>query len=133
MVAHDRLEPGKSHIALAADGRILNTAQAFIHPHPPVAALVVRHAIADFVQPSVAALDAEGNLVRGRKRHPTLEDRVVIYANATILGGDTVVGDDSVIGGNVWLTHSVAPNSMITHREAERRERPAEDLIEFHL
>jgi serine O-acetyltransferase len=67
------------------------------------------------------------------KRHPTIGTNVVIYANATILGGDTVVGDDSVIGGNVWLTHSVPPNSMITHREAERRERPAEDLIEFHL
>jgi serine O-acetyltransferase len=67
------------------------------------------------------------------KRHPTIGNNVVIYANATILGGDTVVGDDSVIGGNVWLTHSVPPNSMITHREHERRERPAEDLIEFHL
>ncbi|HTC23039.1 MAG TPA: serine O-acetyltransferase [Gemmatimonadales bacterium] len=67
------------------------------------------------------------------KRHPTIGNNVVIYANATILGGDTVVGDDSVIGGNVWLTHSVAPNSMITHREHERRERPAEDLVEFHL
>ena len=67
------------------------------------------------------------------KRHPTIGNNVVIYANATILGGDTIVGDDSVIGGNVWLTHSVAPNSMITHREHERRERPAEDLVEFHL
>lgn len=67
------------------------------------------------------------------KRHPTIGNNVVIYANATILGGDTVVGNDSVIGGNVWLTQSVPPNSMITHREAERRERPAEDLIEFHL
>ena len=67
------------------------------------------------------------------KRHPTIGNNVVIYANATILGGDTVVGDDSVIWGNVWLTRSVPPNSMITHREAERRERPAEDLIEFHL
>ena len=67
------------------------------------------------------------------KRHPTIGNNVVIYANATILGGDTVVGDDSVIGGNVWLTHSVAPNSMITHREHERRERPADDLVEFYL
>lgn len=67
------------------------------------------------------------------KRHPTIGNNVVIYANATILGGDTVVGDDSVIGGNVWLTHSVPPNSMITHREHERRERPADDLVEFHL
>ena len=50
------------------------------------------------------ATDAEGNLVRGTKRHPTIEDRVVIYANATILGGNTVIGHDSVIGSSVWLT-----------------------------
>ena len=55
------------------------------------------------------ATDAEGNLVRGTKRHPTIEDRVVIYANATILGGKTVVGHDSVIGSSVWLTRSVGP------------------------
>ena len=67
------------------------------------------------------------------KRHPTIGNNVVIYANAAILGGDTVVGDDSVIGGSVWVTHSVPPNSMITHREHERRERPADDLVEFHL
>lgn len=47
------------------------------------------------------------------KRHPTIEDRVVIYANATILGGTTVVGHDSVIGGNVWLTESVPPFSKV--------------------
>ncbi len=57
--------------------------------------------------------DAEGKLVRGRKRHPTLEDRVVIYANATLLGGQTIVGHDSVIGSNVWLTHSVAPHTTV--------------------
>lgn len=57
--------------------------------------------------------DAEGKLVRGRKRHPTLEDRVVIYANATLLGGQTVVGHDSVIGSNVWLTHPVAPHTTV--------------------
>lgn len=49
------------------------------------------------------------------KRHPTIEDRVVIYANATILGGETVIGADSVIGGNVWLTRSVDPFSMVYH------------------
>ena len=49
----------------------------------------------------------------GTKRHPTIEDRVVLYANATVLGGDTVVGHDSVIGGNVWLTNSVAPYSLV--------------------
>ncbi len=50
------------------------------------------------------------------KRHPTIEDNVIIYANATILGGDTVVGRDSIIGGNVWLTASVPPNSVVYHK-----------------
>jgi serine O-acetyltransferase len=57
--------------------------------------------------------DAAGNIIRGMKRHPTLEDDVVVYANATILGGDTVVGRGAVIGSNVWLTHSVAPNTVV--------------------
>lgn len=57
--------------------------------------------------------DAEGELVRGTKRHPTLEDDVTVYANATILGGKTVVGARSVIGSNVWLTHSVAPDTFV--------------------
>jgi len=57
--------------------------------------------------------DDAGNIVRGRKRHPTIEDGVVIYAEATILGGDTVVGAHSEIGGNVWLTHSVPPRSRV--------------------
>ncbi len=51
--------------------------------------------------------------LRGRKRHPTLEDDVTIYAGATILGGRTVIGRGSVIGGNVWLTHSVPPCSKV--------------------
>jgi serine O-acetyltransferase len=50
------------------------------------------------------------------KRHPTIENHVVIYSGATILGGETVVGEHSVIGGNVWLTHSVAPNTKIYHQ-----------------
>jgi serine O-acetyltransferase len=58
--------------------------------------------------------DGEGAVVRGTKRHPTLEDDVVVYAGATILGGDTVVGRGSVIGGNVWLTTSVPPHSRVT-------------------
>jgi len=52
------------------------------------------------------------------KRHPTIEDRVVIYANATILGGDTVIGHDSIIGGNVWLTSSVPPHTRV-YRKAD--------------
>lgn len=57
--------------------------------------------------------DAEGHLVRGTKRHPTLEDRVVIYANATVLGGATRIGHDSVIGSSVWLTRSVDPHTTV--------------------
>lgn len=57
--------------------------------------------------------DDSGNLIRGTKRHPTLEDEVVVYANATILGGDTIIGHHSVIGSSVWLTESVAPNTLV--------------------
>ncbi len=49
------------------------------------------------------------------KRHPTIEDNVVIYAGATILGGKTIVGHDSIIGGNVWITESVAPYSRLSY------------------
>lgn len=49
------------------------------------------------------------------KRHPTIENDVTIYANATILGGKTVIGAKSIIGGNVWLTSSIPPNSIVTH------------------
>ena len=58
--------------------------------------------------------DDEGNVVRGTKRHPTIEDRVVIYANATILGGKTVIGRDAVIGSSVWITQSIAPKTTVT-------------------
>lgn len=60
--------------------------------------------------------DQNGKIIRGRKRHPTIGDSVVIYAGATILGGDTIVGQNSVIGGNVWLTRSVPENSMVTNQ-----------------
>ncbi len=50
------------------------------------------------------------------KRHPTIGNGVVIYANATILGGDTVIGENSVIGGNTWITSSVPPNSIVYQR-----------------
>ena len=64
-------------------------------------------------------LDADGNPVKGIKRHPNIGNRVVIYANATILGGDTTIGDDCVIGGNTWLTHSVAAGSTIAYTASE--------------
>jgi serine O-acetyltransferase len=58
--------------------------------------------------------DASGNIIRGMKRHPTLEDDVVVYANATILGGETVIGHHAVIGSNVWLTASVEPYTIVS-------------------
>lgn len=58
-------------------------------------------------------LDADGLPVKGIKRHPNIEDNVVIYAGATILGGDTTIGHNSVIGGNVWLTESIPPYSNV--------------------
>lgn len=66
-------------------------------------------------------LDGQGNPVKHIKRHPTVEDGVVIYANATILGGDTVIGKGSTIGGNVFVTHSVPPGSTATMENAQVR------------
>lgn len=63
-------------------------------------------------------LDAQGRPVKGADRHPIVEDDVVIYAEATILGRVTI-GRGSIIGGNVWLTHSVPPGSRITQAAAE--------------
>ncbi len=63
---------------------------------------------------SLGALSVQKNMSK-IKRHPTIEDNAIIYSNATILGGDTVVGHDSIIGGNVWLTQSVAPYSIVYH------------------
>ena len=57
-----------------------------------------------------------GALVKGIKRHPNVEDNVVIYAGATILGGDTTIGHDSEIGGSVWLIKSVPPNSRVYNK-----------------
>jgi len=54
--------------------------------------------------------------LRDQKRHPSIQDNVIIYAGSTILGGKTVIGHDSVIGGNVWLTNSVEPFSLVYHQ-----------------
>ena len=62
------------------------------------------------------AKDSSGALVKGLKRHPNIEDNVVIYANATILGGETTIGHDSEIGGNVWLKDSVPPFSRVYNK-----------------
>ncbi len=67
--------------------------------------------------------DSNGHIIKGQKRHPTIEDYVVIYANATILGGKTVVGAHSVIGSSVWLTQSVAPNTTVVLEKPNLRVR----------
>jgi serine O-acetyltransferase len=64
-----------------------------------------------------------GEMLRGVKRHPTIEDNVVIYAGATILGGETTVGRGSVIGGNVWLVESVPEDSKVTLEPPRQRVR----------
>jgi len=64
---------------------------------------------------TLGALSVAKNMAN-TKRHPTVEDHVVIYSGATILGGETVIGHDSVIGGNVWLTKSVPPHSTVFHK-----------------
>ncbi len=58
----------------------------------------------------------EGRLLEGKKRHPTIEDNVTIYAGATILGGDTIIGRNSIIGGNVFITKSLPPNSKVSNK-----------------
>jgi serine O-acetyltransferase len=66
------------------------------------------------------------------KRHPTIEDDVVIYSNAVILGGRTVIGRKSVIGGNVWLTRSVPESSVVLHRsEINFKENQNSDISNF--
>ena len=76
------------------------------------------------------ATDAEGALCEVQNAHPTIEDHVVVYANATILGGNTIVGHDSVIGSSVWLTRSVAPGTTVTMESPRLRIR-GDDPEEF--
>lgn len=63
--------------------------------------------------------DEKGNIRKGGKRHPTVEDDVTIYPNATVLGGETVIGKGSTIGGNVFLIQSVPPNSLVFYEEKQ--------------
>ncbi len=68
-------------------------------------------------------LDSDGNPIKGTKRHPDIGNNCIIYANASILGGRTRIGDGAVIGGNVWLTKSVEPGSVIYYNDAGRSEK----------
>jgi len=84
----------------------------------------------------VARSLAGGQLLRGQKRHPTVEDRVTIYANATIVGGETVIGEGSTIGASVFLTHSVPPNSLVTLAKTDvavtKKNKPG-DVLDFQI
>jgi serine O-acetyltransferase len=71
--------------------------------------------------------DADGQMLRGYKRHPTLQDHVVVYANATILGGDTIIGHHAVIGSNVWLTHGVEPYTSVLLEKPSLRIKSPQD------
>ncbi len=70
-----------------------------------------------------------------RKRHPTIQDNVIIYAGSTVLGGETVIGRDSVIGGNVWLTESVPPQSLVYHTSTIkiRANKDKDDYMDFSI
>lgn len=68
--------------------------------------------------------DARGRVIRGHKRHPTVEGEVTIYANATVLGGGTTVGRGSVVGASVFLTRAIPAQHAVTHRAPELRLRP---------
>lgn len=67
--------------------------------------------------------DSNGQIVRNTKRHPTIEDRVILYANAIVLGGNTTIGHDSVVGSNVWLTGSVDPHTTVVMEKPNLRMR----------
>ena len=81
---------------------------------------------------TLGALSVDKRMAR-TKRHPTIGDDVVIYANATVLGGDTVIGSGSRIGGNVWLTRSVPPRSVVTPTARVDSRTRGDELLEFNI
>ena len=81
---------------------------------------------------TLGALSVDKNKA-SKKRHPTIEDNVILYAGCTILGGETVVGRNSIIGGNVWLTESIAPFSVVYHKSEViiRNQNDFQDPVNF--
>jgi serine O-acetyltransferase len=75
--------------------------------------------------------------LRGQKRHPTLEDRVTVYAGATIIGGDTVIGAGSTIGASVFLTSSVPANSLVlleaTNVKVIQKHSRQSDVVDYQI
>ncbi len=78
------------------------------------ATAVIGNAVKIYQGVTLGALQVDKSLA-SVKRHPSIEDNCIIYANSTILGGETIVGHDSIIGGNTWLTESVPPHSIVFH------------------
>ena len=76
--------------------------------------------------------DGSGKVLRVERRHPTLEDEVVVYSNSTILGGDTIIGRGSIIGANVWLTESVPAGTLVVQKTPTllRRDRQGDGSFE---
>ncbi len=69
---------------------------------------------------ALSPFDKDGSPRRGEKRHPTIEDDVIIYSNATILGGETVIGKGAIVGGNTWIISSVAPGEVVYSNNKKR-------------
>jgi serine O-acetyltransferase len=74
------------------------------------------------------ARDARGRVIRGTKRHPTVDNRVTVYANATVLGGQTVLGEGSVVGGSVFVTRSIPPGSRVALKAPDQTVQPAKHV-----
>jgi serine O-acetyltransferase len=81
---------------------------------------------------TLGALSVDKSMAK-TKRHPTIEDNVVIYAGSTILGGETVIGHDTVLGGNTWITESILPHSVVyrQHRVVVRDSKDYKEPIDF--
>jgi serine O-acetyltransferase len=70
---------------------------------------------------ALSPFDKEGKARRQQKRHPDIDDDVIIYANATILGGRTVIGRGAIIGGNTWITESVPPGAHVYNKDHQEK------------
>lgn len=94
----------------------------------------IGHRVKIYQGVTLGALSVRRSL-SGRKRHPTIEDDVIIYAGATVLGGDTTIGSGSVIGGNLWIVNSIPPQSTVigTPPSFEMREQPRKMMREAKL
>ena len=94
---------------------------------------IIGHGVRIYQGVTLGALAVSKKLAN-KKRHPTIGNDVIIYANATILGGTTEIGDGTIIGGNVWLTHSVPPRSIVQfNSRVEQRSAEVDDGMEFHI